>query len=99
MAEKKPRVEGDALSGKKAEIIIHKDSNKHAIDPVPIGLNGTMYTIRRGQKVVVPIEVVWVLEQAVETRYEQVMDERDKSVQLIPRDVMSYPFSVLSEVS
>lgn len=94
--EKKPPKSGP-FCGRKAEIIIHKDSNKHAINPVPVAVEGVQFTIRRGEKVIVPIEIVEALEHAVETRYESELN-KDMSTTMEPREVLSYPFSVLREL-
>lgn len=95
MAAAKQQENDKKLSGKKATIQIHKDSNKYAIDPVPVSVNGIQFTIRRGVNVEVPVEVIEVLEHARETQYESVMNS-DMSTTMVPRDVLSYPFSVLS---
>ena len=94
----KAQQKSSPFCGRKVELTIHKDSNKYAIDPVPVAVEGIQFTIRRGEKVVVPIEVVEALEHAVTTQYDQIMDD-DKSVRLVPRDSLSYPFSVLREVT
>jgi hypothetical protein len=83
---KKSEVED--LSGKKVRLQIHKDSSPTAVDPVFVGLNFVGYTIRRGEEVIVPAELVEVLKSASEIRYEQKGDE------LISREVPSYAFSV-----
>ena len=81
--------ETEELSGKKVRLTIHKDSSPTAVDPVFIGHNFVGYSIKRGEEVVVPAELVEVLKSAVEMRYEQ------KGDQMIAREVPSYAFSVM----
>lgn len=85
----KPKVER-----KRALISIHKDARAHAVDPVPVALNGIQYTIRRGEEVEVPVELLEVLDQAEEIRYEQVAN-RDGSVTMVPRKALSYPYQLI----
>lgn len=54
-----------ALSGKKAMITIHAAEGPTGQDAVPIGLNGYMYQVPRATPVEVPIELLWILENAV----------------------------------
>jgi hypothetical protein len=58
------------FSGKKVRITIH--DGKEDIDrlPVNVGINGYAYQINRNAVVEVPEEVLLVLENAVEERYE-----------------------------
>ena len=96
MAQEKP-VSKDVkaeLSGKKVKITIHKDPRPHAVDPVPVSINGYQWTIRRGEIVEVPIEVVHVLNNAVEVHYDQIANP-DHTVNLRPREAMAYPFAVV----
>lgn len=88
-AKAKAPVDPDALSGKKVRLTIHKDGSPQAVKDVFVGINGVGYLIKRGEEVVVPVEVVNILENAIETRYEQDGD------QLIARDVLSYPFNAV----
>jgi hypothetical protein len=84
---RKPEVE--ALTGKKVKLTIHKDPSPTAVDPVFVGLNFVGYSIKRGEEVIVPAELVEVLKSSAEVRYEQ------KGDQLIIREVPSYAFSVM----
>lgn len=84
----------DKLSGKKVSIMIHKDHRPHAVDPVPVSINGYQWTIRRGEVVEVPVELIEVLSNAKETHYEQVVD-KDHAMSMVPREVLSYPFQVV----
>ncbi len=82
------------LSGKRVKIVIQKSQDKYAIDPVPLALNGHQITIRRGEKVDIPVEFLEVLELAVTTNYEQ-ETLKDGSTAMVPREAPSYPFMVL----
>lgn len=83
--------------GKKVKIIIHKDTNRHAVDPVPVAPEGVQFLIRRGEEVTVPIEVAHALENAEETHYDPVKNQEGR-VTMVPRKALSYPFSVVSYV-
>lgn len=90
----KSRSTKSAASKKKAVIVIHKDTRPHAVDPVPVALNGVQYTIRRGVEVEIPVELLEVLDQAEEVRFEQVVNT-DHSVTMVPRKALSYPYQVI----
>lgn len=85
---RRKKAEAEQDKPKKVRLTIHKDSNPHAPDPVFVGVNFVGYSIRRGEEVVVPIEVVNVLESAIETRIEQ------SGGVMQSREVPSYSFSV-----
>jgi hypothetical protein len=87
-AAAKKVVDSDALSGKKVRLTIHKDPRPTAVKDVFLGLNGVGYLIKRGEEAIVPTELVGVLDDAVETLYEQQGD------QLVARDVPAYAYSV-----
>lgn len=78
----------------KVTIIIHKDTRDHAVDPVPVALNGVQYTIRRGMEVEVPAVLIEVLDQAEEIRYESVRNQ-DGSTTMVPRKALSYPYQII----
>lgn len=77
---------------RKVRIRIHESALPHAVDPVPVSVNGRQYTINRGQVAEVPVCVAKVLEDAVETHYEQVRGP-DGATELRSRTSMAYPFS------
>lgn len=79
--------EVEDLSGKKVRLTIHKDPSPNAVDPVFVGVNFVGYSIKRGEEVVVPVELVEVLKGAIETKYEA------KGSEMIIREVPSYAFS------
>lgn len=67
-------------------------NSRNSIDPVPVGVNGVMYAIRRGKDALVPACVVEALEHATEIAYES--DDNDAS-RKVPREVQSYPFQII----
>ncbi|MGQ7248288.1 hypothetical protein ACUN9Y_13255 [Halomonas sp. V046] len=73
---------------KRFEITVH--THERDKQPVQVGVNGRMYVIERGKKVVVPEAVVRVLETAVRVTHDPESME--------PREVHSYPFTSHGEV-
>jgi hypothetical protein len=62
--------DGDVLSGERAELTIHQGSGEDGREPVFIGLNGTGYQVPRDTPVNVPVELLHILNNAVQTVYE-----------------------------
>jgi hypothetical protein len=80
-------------------IRIHESSGPNNVDPVTVTINTYSYTLKRGVPIRVPLYVVKVLEQAVETRYEYDRDPGadPHGARLLHRNVPSYPFSIVDE--
>lgn len=77
-------------------IVIHKTGEQGGDRAVPVGVNGRMYLIKRGEEVRVPAAVVEVLKNAVETKYEWRPDPtKPNGGEMVARDAQAYPFSVL----
>lgn len=74
-------------------ITILESNDKHAVDPVFVGVNGVGYSIKRGVPVPVPRAVMNVLENARQTVYDVSHDERG-AMKLNPRSALSYPYTV-----
>jgi len=73
---------------KRFEIIIAThDQDKQ---PVPVGVNGKIWLIQRGKKVIVPASVIGVLNTATQYQYDPQTMERS--------EVQSYPFQIVREV-
>lgn len=92
LGEPAPEVtQGDDLSeaGVNYEIVINTDSVDK--QPVRVGVNGHMYTILRGEKVVVPKAVVENLSNAKQ----KIFDPRTMANQ----EVLAYPFQIIREVA
>jgi hypothetical protein len=77
----------------RVSITILESNDKHAVDPVFVGVNGVGYSIKRGVPVTVPKAVVNVLENARQTVYDVSHDERG-AMKLTPRSALSYPYTV-----
>lgn len=71
-------------SGLKAEILIPEHERDK--QPVQVGVNGKMWLIQRGKKVIVPAKVVHALEIAVTYEY----DPKDMARREVPR----HPFQI-----
>jgi hypothetical protein len=61
---------GADLSGKRVELTINQDSGENGREPVFVGLNGVGFQIPRGVPVNVPVELLEILDNAVQTVYE-----------------------------
>ena len=76
----------DGKEPRKYEIeIMHEDGG---VDPVPVGVNGKVIAIKRGERVVIEAKFFKVLEMAVK----KIGRQTDEGVQLI--SVPSYPMIV-----
>ena len=73
-----------ALSGKKARITIHPSDSDGGQDAVFLGLNGYAYQVPRGEPVVVPVELLEVLENAITEKLVQ-NSMSDTSITRAPR--------------
>lgn len=63
-------VDAEGLSGRKCVVTIHADKGDGGNLPVFLGINGRGYQLPRGVPCTVPVELVGVLENAVETVYD-----------------------------
>ena len=63
-AEAEQDTSEDKPLSKKVTIVINKDKDDK--QPVPVAVNGKVYRIVRGEKVTVPVEVLNVLEDAIQ---------------------------------
>lgn len=73
-----------ALSGRKARVTIHPSDADGGNDAVFLGLNGYAYQIPRGEPVVIPVELLGVLENAITEKVVQ-NDKMDTSLTRAPR--------------
>lgn len=60
----------DAMCGQRTDITIFEQEGEAGSEAVSLGINGVGYLIPRGMRVSVPIEVVHVLDNAVQKIYE-----------------------------
>lgn len=78
-----------ALSGRKATITIHPSDGIGGDEAVPIGLNGFMYQVPRGEPQEVPVELLEILENAVNVHM-----SNGKDLQVIERRVPRFAYTV-----
>ena len=76
-------------------IVVASTGQPNEENPVYVGVNGYRFLIERGKPVEVPIAVLEVLDNAIETKYDQVKDETGKTIDLRPRDSQKYPYRVV----
>lgn len=81
-------------------VVPRVDKNaRNSIDPVPVGVNGVMYALRRGQPMWVPEAVKEVLDNATEVEYETVMEPNPNGIGETrvqrAREIQSYPYQYL----
>ncbi len=84
----------DQLSGEKVKIEIHESENDTGKDDVFVQINGYAYKIKRGVEVVVPVEVLNVLENATMTIYENAQGGGHGE-----RSVKRFSYSVLGRIA
>lgn len=60
----------DELSGDRVDVTIFEQEGDAGREDVFIGINGVGYQIKRGSRVSLPVEVVHVLDNSVQTIYE-----------------------------
>lgn len=89
---KPPQQSAKKNSDSKKEYLIQIATDKENKQAVPVGVNGKVYRIKRGVKVKVPAAVVEVLNNAVQTHYEE-----DENGDLQPIESFSYQFTVFGE--
>lgn len=54
----------NGLSGKTTTVTLFYDGDKYK-DPVPVGINGQLWLVKRGEPVEVPIEVAYVINDSL----------------------------------
>lgn len=54
----------NGLSGKTTTVNLFYDGDKYK-DPVPVGINGQLWLVKRGEPVEVPIEVAYVINDSL----------------------------------
>lgn len=74
-------------------VISIAEGDERAVNPVPVIVNGRRFDIRRGHRVRVPLYVVEVLRNAVETRHFR-SDPDDLDSPMVARGVPSYPYQI-----
>ena len=82
----------DQLSGKKVKIEIYESEGDFGKEAVAVQINGYAYQIPRGQQVIVPVEVMSVLDNSVMTLY----DTKQGGGQ-VERKVKRFAYTVLGQ--
>lgn len=84
-----PTPKGQEIAPGKVKIIIQRTDDSGGDEPVPIGVNGKVMLVPRGEEVGIPMAYFRVLENCVTYRYESL---KDGGINPIPRKVPLYPF-------
>lgn len=79
---------GDQMTGEKVELTLFQSEGDNGSQPVFIGLNGHGTLIPRGVRVKIPVEVVDILDNAVQTLYTNVNNV------MVPREVKRYAYTL-----
>ncbi len=98
----KKKAAGEAPGDDEPPHMIHimEQEGTSGADPVAVSVNGKAMLIPRGSPQKVPWKYVHVLHNAVEVRYTQARSESGETLsELIPRNVLSYPFQDLGSVA
>lgn len=73
----------------KIKIIIQRTDEPGGDEPVPLGVNGRVMLVPRGEEVEIPTAYFEVLKNAVTHRYEAL---KEGGLNPVPREVPMYPF-------
>jgi len=90
----KVAVKGGAAKSKNTKYItinIAKQDKPGGSEPVPVGVQGVLYTIPRGIDVDVPASVVEVLKNAIQ----DIVTQDQDTAEIMHEDVLSYPYQVI----
>mgnify|MGYP000265330221 CR=1 FL=1 len=79
---------------KQVTIIISRDKDDK--QPVAVGVNGRVFRMKRGVEVTVPVEVLSVLDDAIQVTMELVEDEHGIE-QMVASEVPAYNYRVVSK--
>jgi hypothetical protein len=84
---------GDETVTEKVKLIINRTEDAGGDEPVPIGVNGRVMLVPRGDIVEIPLTYFNVLKNAVKDIYESLPDG---GMNPVPRKVPAYPFQRLA---
>lgn len=73
-------------------ILLDEGRDANEVDPVPVGVNGRLYQIKRGKIVEVPYEVIDVLNHAIEDRAIPKVDAQGNPFGYDVRKARRFPF-------
>jgi hypothetical protein len=77
-------------------VLIHTHEDPAQNWPVPLGVNGNLLIVRRGDATVLPVEHLEVLDNAVYDVWTKELDV-DENPRLVHYQRLSYPYSLLDE--
>lgn len=82
-----------SASNGKVKLIIQRTDDAGGDEPVPVGVNGRVMLVPRGEEVEIPKSYFEVLKNAVKHIYEPL---KDGGMNPIPRKVAMYPYQVIA---
>ncbi|WP_157407085.1 hypothetical protein [Janthinobacterium sp. CG3] len=82
-------IHDDAMCGDRLDITMFEQEGEAGSEAVSLGVNGVGYLIPRGMRVSVPVEVVHVLDNAVQRIYEPL-----KNGEMRPRELKRFNYTV-----
>lgn len=88
----KPANESQASSAERWAIVIEEGRDQNDINPVYLGINGRGYSIKRGEVVEVPAEVIGVLDTAIEARAVPIVGENGLVSGHKTREARRFPY-------
>lgn len=90
--------ESNASSIERWAIVVEEGRDENEINPVYIGVNGRGYSMKRGEVVEVPREVLSVLDTAVELRATPVADTNGVASGFKTREARRFPYRNLGKI-
>lgn len=89
--------EGKELTAVTINIHDNSGEDEEVDNFVQVGVNGTMFKVIKGEDVRVPVGVYDVLNNAIESRFKNVVDKETKMKSLQETKVKRWPFSVIEK--
>jgi hypothetical protein len=84
---------GEPVAPEKVKILIARTEDAGGDEPVPVGVNGPIMLVPRGEPVEIPYAYYEVLKNAVKDIYDPLPDG---GMNPVPRKVPAYPFQRLA---
>jgi hypothetical protein len=78
----------------RVKVIIHNQDGENGNQPVFVSLNGMGYKVPREVPVMLPLPIVEVLQQAVETQYHREVRDGKQFGPIVERYVPRFPMSI-----
>ncbi|MCH7421303.1 hypothetical protein [Shewanella sp. MM_2022_3] len=89
--------EGKELTAVTINIHDNSGEDEEVDNFVQVGVNGVMYKVKKGEDARVPVGVYDVLNNAIESRFKNVVDKETKMKSLQETKVKRWPFSVIQK--